>query len=157
MAMCKEVSVVTTPINGLSAQINICDYAQVADNKLTTVGAGWSFTGPGPVTFGIGILLELEQGELAKPHSFELVLRDADGRPVTDPMGNAVRVNGGLHPQTAPADYPIGMPVKAALAFNFAGLPLQPGSRFQLVLTVDNSIVVLEDFCTRPAQQLKAS
>jgi hypothetical protein len=49
------------------------------------------------------------------------------------------------------------MPVKASLAFNFSGLQLQPGSRFQLVLTVDNSIVVIDDFCTRPAQQLKAS
>jgi hypothetical protein len=149
-----------TPLNGLSARIILCDFAQATpDGKLTLVGAGWSFINPGPGLFGVGIMVELDQSETGKKHTWELVLRDADGRPVNDPKGNPVRVAGGFLPQHPPADFPAGMPVKAGIAWNFAGLPLPPASRFQLVLVIDNSLTVVEDFSTRPAQtpQLKAS
>lgn len=145
-------------LNGLTARIILCDYAQVSEMKLTMVGAGWSFTNPGPARFGVGIYLELDPRELSKAHSFELMLRDADGRPVNDPNGNPVRLTGMAAPHATPADHPIGMPMKVVQALNVVGLPLQPSTRYQVVLTVDNSMVVVEDFCTRAAlQQLKAS
>ena len=84
----------TTPLNGLTARIILCDFAQVAEQKLTMVGAGWSFINPGPVMFGVGIYLELDPSEMSKAHSFELVLRDADGRPVNDPSGTPVKMTG---------------------------------------------------------------
>jgi len=147
------------PMAGISARIILCDYAQASpDGKLHMIGAHWSFINPGAASFGIGITLEVDQSEMVKPHSFELVLRDADGHLVNDPMGNPVRINGTAPPQTHPPDHPAGMPVKAALAFNLAGLPLQPSSRYQLVFTVDNASMVVEDFSTRAAPpQLKAS
>ena len=75
-----------------------------------------------------------------------------------DPAGNPVKVNGLIPPQAAPVGHPAGVAVKTAFGFNFAGLPLPAEGRFQVVLTVDDSIIVVEDFGTRPAQpQLKAS
>jgi hypothetical protein len=141
---------VSTPINGLSARLVLCDLAQVSDGNLTLVGTGWSFINPGIVNFGVGVFLELDPGEMPKPHRFELVLRDADGQPV--------RLDGAAPPQSAPADHPVGMPVKAGLAFNFVGIQLQPSCRYQLAFTVDSTIVVVEDFSTTPVQQqLKVS
>jgi hypothetical protein len=149
----------TTPFNGLTARIILCDFAQASpDGKLTLVGAGWSFINPGPAMFGVGIMVEFDPSVVTTPHRFELTVRDADGHPVSDPAGHPVRMNGLIPPQAAPVGHPAGMAVKAAFAFNFAGLPLSADGRFQIVLTVDDSIIVVEDFGTRPAQpQLKAS
>ncbi len=149
----------TTPFNGLSARIILCDFAQVSpDGKLTLVGAGWSFINPGPTSFGVGIMLELDPNVVMNPHRFELTLRDADGRPLNDPAGNPIKITGLAPPQPAPPGHPAGMAVKRQHGFNFAGLVLPAAGRFQVVLTVDDSLIVVEDFGTRPAQpQLKAS
>ena len=142
----------------VSARIILCDFAQASpDGKLTLVGAGWSFTNPGPSVLGVGVLVELDHDEMSKSHTWELVLRDADGRPVNGPGGQSVRLEGRLTPAPQPG-HPLGMPFKAGLALNLFGIALPPDGRFQLVLTIDKSFVVIEDLATRPATpHLKAS
>lgn len=142
---------------GINARLIIGDFVQVADGKLTIVGGGWSFISPGPVMFGVGVLIEMVAAEVARPHTIELEVRDADGRPLLDPNGQPVRAGAMFTPQSLAPDHPGGMPVKTPLAFNFSGLPLPPASRFQVVLTVDHQIVVTEDFMTRPDQMRMAS
>ncbi len=94
---------------------------------------------------------------MSKSHTWELVLRDADGRPVNGPGGQSVRLEGRLTPAPQPG-HPLGMPFKAGLASNLFGIALPPDGRFQLVLTIDKSFVVIEDLATRPATpHLKAS
>ena len=55
----------------LSARIILCDFAQASpDGKLTLVGAGWSFTNPGPSVLGVGVLVELDHDEMSKSHTW---------------------------------------------------------------------------------------
>jgi hypothetical protein len=134
-----------------TATIILCDHAQVYDRKLTVLGAGWTLTGPGPSTFGIGVIVELEPQDIRKEHKFNLVLRDADGRAVSDPGGNPINITGVLPPVTLQPGAPEDMNVTAPLALNFGGLALAPDSRFQWVLTLDNAHVWVSDFGTRPS------
>ena len=133
-----------------SASIHLCDAAQVYDGKLSMLGAGWTLTGPGPATFALGIIVELEPSDIHREHRFTLALRDADGHPVDDPNGNAINIEGILPPVVLGPEHPDHAMVMAPLALNFGGLPLAPGSRFQWVLTLDNAQIFVRDFGTRP-------
>lgn len=132
-----------------NATLLLCDNAQVYDNKLTTVGSGWLITNPGPAVFGVGVSVELDTDDVDHPHTAQIMLRDADGRPVTDPNGNPVRIDINTVAVQVPADHPAGLPIVWNAAFNFAGLPLAPSARYQLVLTIDNAQMWVREFATR--------
>jgi len=133
-----------------TATIHLCDTAQVYDGKLSMLGAGWTLTGPGPATFGLGIIVELEPNDIHNEHRFTLALRDADGRPVNDPNGNPINIQGVLPPVVLGPGHPDHASVMAPLALGFGGLPLAPDSRFQWVLTLDNAQIFVREFGTRP-------
>jgi hypothetical protein len=117
----------------------LCDYAQVADQKLYVVGGGWSIMGPDPVPSAIAIKIDVAWNETEMPHHLELFLEDADGRPFM------IETPDGLHPlevrsdfQVArPATVPDGTPADVALAINLGPLPLVPGNRYIWRLSID--------------------
>jgi hypothetical protein len=116
----------------------LADYVQVADAKLTAVGAGWNLTGPGPCPSGVGLLIEVPWDLANQKHDIVLQLFDGDGSAVVGPDGNPVRVAVDFEIERPPS-HPAGAPLTVPVAINFGPLPLVPGSRYVWDLTIDGS------------------
>lgn len=115
----------------------LADSAEVAENKLFVLGAGWSFTGPeaaGPMA--VAALVEVAWDEANVSHPWVLELQDEDGRPVVLPPGDApLRVEGTIEVGRPPG-HPVGAPLSVPLALNFGPMPL-PAGRYEWVMTLD--------------------
>jgi hypothetical protein len=142
----------------MNATMLLGDYARASDGKLDILGAGWTFTGPAPTTFGVGIIFSVPWDEANVKHRFTLDLLDADGRHVEAPSGAEpmLHVEGDLEVGRPPGIRP-GSAQTAAFAVNAATLPLAPGQVFQLRLVMDGDedAAVSVAFSTRdspPAQ-----
>jgi hypothetical protein len=117
----------------------LCDAAQVADGKLYILGGGWSMTGPEPVPSAVALKIDVDWGEVERPHHWELFLEDADGQPVmveTPEGAQPVEVRGEFT-VTHPPGVPEGSPIDVALAVNMGPIPLRPGTRFTWRLVID--------------------
>lgn len=120
----------------MRAQLLLADYAQVAEGKLNVIGAGWTFTGPGPSTFALGLLLEVPWDATTSEHEVMLRLVDEDGGPVLDPTDSPIIVLTSFQ-LGPPSGMPAGVAQSVPLAVNFPGLLLPPGGRFEWVLSID--------------------
>jgi hypothetical protein len=119
----------------------LADAAQAVEGKLFVLGGGWSVTGPQPVPSGIAIKIEVPWNDANRNHSWELVLTDADGRPVEAPTPagvQQVRVNGNFEVGRPPGVME-GTPLDGPLAINFGPIPLPPASRFMWRLWIDGN------------------
>jgi hypothetical protein len=120
----------------------LADYATVADGKLTIVGGGWSVTGPDPQPFGIAILIHVPWDQANAKHTMRLELLDADGAPVTvmseddeeQPIVffDDIEFEVGRPPGIKP-----GTPLELPVAVNSSPLPLDPGQRYEWILSID--------------------
>ncbi|MEJ7583661.1 MAG: hypothetical protein WKF43_06105 [Acidimicrobiales bacterium] len=122
----------------MRAQLLLADYAQVAEGKLNIIGAGWTFTGPGPSTFALGLLLEVPWDATNVDHEVVLRLVDQDGGPVLDPSGAPLIVLTTFQVGRPPG-VPAGVSQSVPLAVNFPSLQLPPGTRFEWVLSIDGA------------------
>ena len=122
----------------MKATLLLCDYAQVAGGKLTAVGAGWTFTSP-VTTHAVGILLDVPWDLANVRMAWRLELRDADGRPVTQPgPGGPVPVQAAGEIEVGrPAGTPPGTPIPVCIAIPVHGVALQPSSRYAWEFSVD--------------------
>ncbi|HCO03098.1 MAG TPA: hypothetical protein DIT48_07015 [Actinobacteria bacterium] len=119
----------------------LADSAQVAENKLFVLGAGWLFTGPqmaGPMA--IAALFEVPWNETNRPHSWRLELQDEDGHPVALPPQNEPMSIEGSIEVGRPPGHPEGTPLHVPLAFNFGPLPVESGRRYRFVMTIDGEV-----------------
>lgn len=120
----------------------LADYAQVAGDKLTVVGAGWSVTPSeaNAVPFGIGIVIQVPWDLANRQHRWALELVDADGQPVTmsapDNTATPIRLDGEFEVGRPPGLLP-GVDLQATLAVNSPPLPLPPGQRFEWIFDVN--------------------
>ena len=124
----------------------LADYVQVSDGKLIVVGGGWSLTGPEPTPFGIAILVHVPWDQANRRHTLRLELIDADGRAVTVPVEGEdgesegepiVFLNDIEFEVGRPAGIKPGTPLELPLAVNSGPLPLEPGSRYELRLSIN--------------------
>jgi len=139
----------------VKATLLLADAAQVADGKLFVLGAGWQWTGPGPVSMAVAVLIEVPWDQTNVRHRWELDLVDADGAPVRVPTAN------GSEPVVARGEFEVGRPpgsvpgasLPVPVAVNFAGLSLPPAQRFSWLLRIDGATSEgwQLDFNTRPA------
>ena len=132
----------------------LSDYARVADSKLDLIGAGWCVTGPGPVTFGVGILFHIGWDDANQKHHFILDLLDADGAPVLDPDSDQPVLHfEGDFEAGRPAGVKAGLTQNGPIALNLIGANLPTGCSFQLRLVVDGdeNDATSVAFVTRPA------
>lgn len=122
----------------MKATLLLCDYAQVAGGKLTAVGAGWTFTSP-VTTHAVGILLDVPWDLANVRMGWRLELRDADGRPVTQPgPGGPVPVQAAGEIEVGrPVGTPPGTPIPVSIAIPVHGVSLQPSSRYAWEFSVD--------------------
>jgi hypothetical protein len=120
----------------------LADYATVTEGKLTIVGGGWSITGPEPQPFGIAILIHVPWDQANTKHTLRLELLDSDGSAVTVPTEEEgdqpivffddVEFEVGRPPGLKP-----GTPLELPVAINSGPLPLETGSRYEWVLSID--------------------
>ena len=118
----------------------LCDYAQVANGKLTAVGAGWSFTSP-VTSHAVGILVDVPWDQANVRMHWRLELRDADGHAVTqDGADGPVPVQAGGEIEVGrPAGTPPGTPIPVCIAIPVHGVVLQPSSRYAWEFSVDGA------------------
>lgn len=124
----------------VKATLILGDYARVADGKLDVLGGGWTAAGPGPISMGIGVVVEVPWDERSETHSVRLALVDADGRQVQlqQADGSIQRIEiETTFELVAGAEHPAGSPLPFCMAANLPGLPLPPKHRFEWLLTVD--------------------
>ena len=120
----------------MKAQLLLADFAQVADGKLTVVGAGWDKTGPVPTPSAIGLLIGVPWDDTNQRHTVELKLLDSDGKPVTDPNDKPLGLQSHFEVGRPPGLL-AGADQSVVLALNIGPLPLKPGERYVWVLSID--------------------
>lgn len=132
----------------------LADSAQAVDGKLFILGGGWSVTGPDPSPFALAVKIEVPWDQTNLKHGFKLQLVDSDGNDVMaeTPTGpEPIKVEAGFE-VGRPAGLKPGTPIDVPIAFNFAPIPLAPGSRFEWRLEIDgeSSADWTVAFSTRP-------
>ena len=115
------------------------DFARVAEGKLDVIGGGWTYTGPDPVTMGLGIIVEVPWDQANTTHELALSLLGADGRPVELPGPDGMQT---IQLATQfevgrPAGQAAGTPIPFPLAVNVNAVPLPPGERFEWRLEIN--------------------
>lgn len=132
----------------------LCDAAQVAEGKLYIIGAGWTHTGPGPVTMAVASLIEVPWDRTNQQLTFTLELHTADGRLVMQngPLGEVpVKIEAVFEVGRPPGLAP-GSSIPVPFAVPVQGLQLNPGERFSWEISVADE--TREDwslhFATRP-------
>jgi hypothetical protein len=140
----------------------LADAAQEVDGKLYILGGGWSITGPGPATFAVAVQIQTPWDRANMQHTFRLELLDADGQAVTFPTPDGQETGlaiEGAFEVGRPPGLKAGTPLDGAFARNFAGLPLDPASRFEWRLSINGQ--TREEwtlpFTTRPAAAEQAA
>lgn len=106
------------------------DFAQVANGKLTIVGAGWNMVNaqqyPQTLPFGLGMGILVPWSETNAQHQFAFVIQDADGNQLASGGG---QVEAGRQP-----GMPVGMVQRVVVGF--AGqLQLQKPGTYVIVIT----------------------
>jgi len=119
------------------------------------MGGGWNVTGPGPSTFGIGGVIELEWHEANQPRRFRIELLTDDGRPVEvqTPVGQQPVVIETNVEVGRPPGVPQGTAFNVPIALNIVGMPRPPGARLVWRFTIDGESreECRLPFLTRPA------
>jgi len=117
----------------------LCDSAQAVDGKLYVLGGGWSIAGPGPVTMGLAVKIEVPWDQANQKHKLKIELIDDDGQPI------ALSTPEGEKPLMIEADFEVGRPpgliagtpLDSVLAINMQSIPIPPGRRLEWRLTID--------------------
>ena len=117
----------------------LADFAQVAEGKLSLLGAGWTFKAIN-APMAVGVIVEVPWDETNKPHHWVLRLVSEDGQPVLlpSPFGDPqpILLEGQIEVGRPPG-YPVGVPFNVPMAVNFGPAPLAPAERFMFVFEVD--------------------
>jgi hypothetical protein len=133
----------------------LCDAAQSINGKLYILGGGWSIGGPGPITMGLAVKLEVPWDDANKKHTFRFALVDSDDRPVLVPTPNGdqpLEFGGEFEPGRPPGLRP-GTPLDVTFAVNLGAIPLAADNRYMWRCFINGKTE--EDwhlaFTTRPA------
>src|SRR3972149_2492159 len=118
----------------MKATLLLCDAAQAVQGKLFVLGGGWSIAGPGPVTMGLAMKIEVPRGQAHQGRDLRLALGPGDGEPVLlpepdgepRPVDVAAKFEVGRPPGLRP-----GTPLDYVMALNIAAMPLPPNQRFE--------------------------
>jgi hypothetical protein len=131
----------------MEIDVMLCDYAQVADNKLFISGANINRmslppdrTAPYVVNFSAAGLVRVPWTATNEEHTLGFILETEDGRPPELPegagaaqgVGGEMRFTVGRPPQLS-----IGEEQMVPFGFNFQGLPLMRLGRYALSFSLD--------------------
>jgi hypothetical protein len=121
----------------MNACVMLANFAKASDNMLDVQQAGWSFAGPGPVSFFVAGLVYCEWHETNQKHELKIELLDADGSAVQHPENE--------NPVMVAANFEVGRPpgIKAGatmtvpFAVPFGAFELSPGEQYEIKLSID--------------------
>jgi hypothetical protein len=113
----------------------LADSAQAVEGKLYILGGGWSIIGPEPTPMAIAVKIEVPWDQTNRRHTWQFVLLDSDGRPVTSEE-QPIEI-GGEFEVGRPAGIKPGTPIDLPLAINLGPLPLPPDGRYVWRLSID--------------------
>jgi hypothetical protein len=123
----------------VKATLLLCDSAQAVGGKLYILGGGWSIAGPGPITMGLAIKIEVPWDQANQPHKLQIELVDDDGQAVIlptpegeKPIGIEADFEVGRPPGLTP-----GTPLDSVLAINMQSLPIPAGRRYEWRMSID--------------------
>lgn len=134
----------------------LADAVQAVAGKLYILGGGWSIAGPGPVTMGLAVKVEVPWDQANRKHQIRFALVDSDDQPVmiATPTGDQPVQFGGEFEPGRPAGLRPGTPLDVTLAVNLGALPLPSDGRYVWRCFINGE--THEDwqlsFSTRPAQ-----
>ena len=125
------------PVEELSVTMLLADAAQVADGKLSVLGAGIAVVPPTPQPLALALVVTVPWSRADETIPWVCELLDTEGMPVM--AGDVpVLVNGQVsagRPQGWPESQPLNVPV----VISFNGLPLEPGKSFVWRLAIDGA------------------
>lgn len=119
------------------ASVMLANFAKVSDNMLDVQQAGWTFIGPGPVSFVVAGLVSCQWHETNVKHELKMELLDADGHAFPHPEnGQPVQIAGEFEIGRPPGTKP-GSTVQMPFAQPFGAFVLEPGTQYEVKLTID--------------------
>lgn len=133
----------------MEATVLVCDWAEVKEQKLYIMGAGWDVveTNGGTLDLAIAVLLRIEWTETNTPHDIEIALRDADGHVVNQSdMDVAIR---GKVETGRPAGSTHGKSIPVPIAFTAKQLQLPPDTTYRVEVRVDDETLAHYSFEVR--------
>lgn len=116
----------------------LCDYAEALNGKLYITGGGWTqYRGKDAIACSVAVSLSVPWTQTNQKHSLALELQTEDRETVSDPDGNAVRIEGEFEVGRPPGAVP-GDPIVNTLAFRFQGLTI-PSGGYRFSFSIDGS------------------
>ena len=127
----------------MKALLLLADAAEVANGKISALGAGWSVIGTPSPPMALAVMIDVPWDQTNTKHKLEIELLDADGKPVSfqqGPLGQplpALRVEAEFETGRPPG-VPSGTPLRHNLSIGLApGMPLKGGEKYEFHMTID--------------------
>lgn len=128
----------------MRANLILCDWADVVNNRLYIQGAGWDvIQARQPLSqFAVATLVEVPYDETDTPHDcwIKLLTQDAEPYPADQPMVTGFGFEAHRHPGMVP-----GMSQMMPHAAKIYGIPFAPGM-YAIELSIDGEIVTTASF-----------
>lgn len=126
----------------MKVRLLLAHFAEVQNQMLFAMGAGWTEIGPGPAPFSICGIIDVGWEEANRRYTLDVVILDVDEQPlmIETPMGvQPFRFQSQFEvgrPPGAPAGRSFALP----LAINVQPLPLQPGRGYIVRASIDGAV-----------------
>lgn len=142
----------------MKAVLLLADAAEVANGKVSALGAGWSVTGSPTPPMSLVVLIDVPWDQTNQKHKLAIELRDADGQAVSFQQGPQGEPLPALHVEAEfetgrPPGVPAGTPLRHQLAIGLpGGMPLEAGEKYEFHMTIDDEDMDswLATFLVRP-------
>ena len=136
----------------MDAQLILCDWAEVVNQKLYIMGAGWTkVVANQPVPMAVAVTVRVPWTETNRQHSIELAMLTEDGQPVVPAVPvpaevvlPPIRLEGKFEVGRPPGSKE-GAPLSIPFAFRLPSMPLNPGG-YVLDLHIDGKKVATVSF-----------
>lgn len=121
----------------MRASVFLANFAKVSDGMVDALGVGWTFIGPGPLSFFVAGLASCDWHELNKRHELKVELFDADGSSVPHPAHDKPIMAALQWEMGRPPGTKDGSTLNFPFAIPFNGFELEPGEQYVVPLTID--------------------
>jgi hypothetical protein len=139
----------------MKVRLLLANFAEVRDNMLYAMGAGWTIIGPAPAQFAIAALVETEWEETNRPIRLSFEIFDVDGQPlsVATPTGDRPFQIAAELSVGRPPDAPPGVTFLTPVAVNVQPLQFQPGQHYVLKASANGTLMDSVHFRVRSQPQ----
>ena len=121
----------------MQASVQLANFAKVSDGMLDSLGAGWTFIGPGPVSFFAAGIVSVDWHELNRRHELRIELLDADGAPVPHPANGSPILASLTWEMGRPPGTKEGSSLNFPFAVPFGAFELAAGGQYVVAVTID--------------------